>query len=855
MLRKLSSNTVLCALFTFLLGCGGASDGAGGGSTGNSSSGGMVGGATGFVVDPGASTGDGTDGESDPDAGPTDGETEGVTGGHTEPVFDGIAGFPSEELFLQIVGPSEKDHTVVGGGVTYAAGVLFGKATEIVWQSSTGETGQAEGDRFWKTGPIALAPGDNTIVLKAIGEDGTESVDTITITYNPGFQFSEPPVVRPSGIITGVTVDVAVNMQVTTKNILPSSVTLWEVDQNGNNLGKIGPMVDNGNTSNPDCDEIQDDGVYSSCASLYSAVETTRYLRVSLQVSIQGALYTVFSPIVPFHILDPVTPQACQGMVQAQKDAQAFYNAEVAAGNANPSAAVLSMLQNNPLVLSAGSNASGYGIWMEFQGGVLGALNVSSAGARGGGDPDGDDGVGTLTAALVGNTVPIESKNVLALAPFNGEFGALDEIPQISSQLQAQQCPEFQVSGPHLNGGTTLARMRDAYNYGIVLYSGHSDNYFLGFDPAKKAAFGWEHDGSQEILWTGETVDCNQLSTTMATCSDTLPCSGNSTCIITTATGASASGVCVDQTQLDLRRGRVVLGETWGVHPEFFERHSPRSWPSSLVYLGGCRTLYNGTLAAMLFGLGAKAIVGYTGYVSSAFASEQSRGWVATMLAEQQLAGYATLFPVVDPNNPEGQFAIFGGKNVEITEAEILNADFERGDTTGWNVEGDGRVISQLGMSIPVGGKFMAVLSTGLGYTQQTGELNQAFCIPEGVQKVSVFWKFFSEEFLEWCGSIYQDAFRMTLETSQGQITLVDANVDDLCAPSECVGCGGQYVGLIPSDVSFDQGGVYNTQWLELTKDIGALAGAGPVTLRLFTTDQGDSIYDTVILVDSIKFE
>jgi len=79
--------------------------------------------------------------------------------------------------------------------------------------------------------------------------------------------------------------------------------------------------------------------------------------------------------------------------------------------------------------------------------------------------------------------------------------------------------------------------------------------------------------------------------------------------------------------------------------------------------------------------------------------------------------------------------------------------------------------------------------------------------------------------------------------------------VDDLCKTSDCTGCGAQYVGLIPSDVSFDQGGVYNTQWQEESVNVSSFAGKLPVTLRLFTTDAGDSIYDTVILVDSIQFD
>ena len=66
--------------------------------------------------------------------------------------------------------------------------------------------------------------------------------------------------------------------------------------------------------------------------------------------------------------------------------------------------------------------------------------------------------------------------------------------------------------------------------------------------------------------------------------------------------------------------------------------------------------------------------------------------------------------------------------------------------------------------------------------------------------------------------------------------------------------CGKYYTGLTPSDVGFDQGGVFNILWKKTTKNIQALAGAGRVKLRLFASDTGDSIFDTVILVDSIEF-
>ena len=115
--------------------------------------------------------------------------------------------------------------------------------------------------------------------------------------------------------------------------------------------------------------------------------------------------------------------------------------------------------------------------------------------------------------------------------------------------------------------------------------------------------------------------------------------------------------------------------------------------------------------------------------------------------------------PKKDPDSPDNRLRLFGANNLDIMNADIINPSFENGDLTGWTKKGDGRVISKLGISTPVHGKFMGVISTGLGFTVQTGEISQNFCIPGDKSGFKFYWKFFSEEFKEWCGSAYQDTF------------------------------------------------------------------------------------------------
>lgn len=277
--------------------------------------------------------------------------------------------------------------------------------------------------------------------------------------------------------------------------------------------------------------------------------------------------------------------------------------------------------------------------------------------------------------------------------------------------------------------------------------------------------------------------------------------------------------------------------------------------------------MYNGTLAAEYIAAGAKAVSGYSDYVTGTFANEFGTKFFERMIDDREYTGGAYFTAGQQDPDTGAWFRLFGAKNLDIMNADLINESFETGDLTGWSSEGDGRVISKLGISVPVHGKFMGIISTGLGFTVQTGEIQQDFCIPGDKSSLQFYWKFFSEEFTEWCGSQFQDTFEATLSNDVGKLTLVDVKVDDLCeynagscaaCPDPGLGtceCGGHYVGLLPSDISFDQGGVFNVQWQTQEKDIKALAGEGPVSLKFFSTDAGDSIYDTVILIDALTFK
>jgi hypothetical protein len=127
--------------------------------------------------------------------------------------------------------------------------------------------------------------------------------------------------------------------------------------------------------------------------------------------------------------------------------------------------------------------------------------------------------------------------------------------------------------------------------------------------------------------------------------------------------------------------------------------------------------------------------------------------------------------------------------------------------------------------------------------------------VPEGKTVMSFYWKLASEEFKEWCGSKFQDTFEASLEGDAGVVSFVDANIDVLCPPEECATCGSQYDGLLMCDFVLDQGGCWMTAWRKAEQNVAQLVGTGAVTLRYFVTDIGDSVFDTVVLLDTIKFK
>jgi hypothetical protein len=149
----------------------------------------------------------------------------------------------------------------------------------------------------------------------------------------------------------------------------------------------------------------------------------------------------------------------------------------------------------------------------------------------------------------------------------------------------------------------------------------------------------------------------------------------------------------------------------------------------------------------------------------------------------------------------------------------------------------------------------MGIISTGLGFTTSSGSISQSICIPAGKTTLSFKYNFLSEEFKKYCNSSYQDYFAVSIDSGNGSVTLFSKNIDDLCGDvTEAEGIHFDQPPPDPEDPDPTEDGVWMTDWTTVTLDISAYAGKS-VTITFACGDVGDSVFDTAVLLDEIKFQ
>ena len=186
--------------------------------------------------------------------------------------------------------------------------------------------------------------------------------------------------------------------------------------------------------------------------------------------------------------------------------------------------------------------------------------------------------------------------------------------------------------------------------------------------------------------------------------------------------------------------------------------------------------------------------------------------------------------------------------------ADCYSEGFEHGTLKDWSFEGDAEVTHNMGSTEAPEGFWMAVVGNGLSELE-VGWLKKTFCPAADTSVLTLKWKFYSEEFKEWCGSEFQDSLVILLQKENESLEVLHLTVDDLCPAAQCPNCGSNYVGLEDADVDFDQNDVWATPWQELTFAVPPGFAAEPFTIAVPVTDVGDMIYTSAVLIDDIHFQ
>ncbi len=195
---------------------------------------------------------------------------------------------------------------------------------------------------------------------------------------------------------------------------------------------------------------------------------------------------------------------------------------------------------------------------------------------------------------------------------------------------------------------------------------------------------------------------------------------------------------------------------------------------------------------------------------------------------------------------------IFGSTEMILSRTDFINGSFELG-LDGWNTTGDVRVINKLAEFVPMHGKKMAILTTGIGSSEneylegtEGSIMLQSFEVENGSTKISLSYNVISEEPLEYVNSGYNDKVIIELLDKNGK-TISQLGY-------ESVNTSKWY---LVKNIDFEGGDhtTYSTLWKEVVyEDLNKYVGE-KVTLRIRIWDVGDSRYDTAVLIDNIRVQ
>ena len=649
--------------------------------------------------------------------------------------------------------------------------------------------------------------------------------------------------INPSGIFVNAFSQITFRLTVPAAvDLKDSTIKVIKLDSENKPAGDVGFLYDNGNLGNGD--EIVGDNVYSGIFWITQPDAGELKLRATAVVESQGNKEGN-SNSVSLKIFTDLTSAEFAGIINTQNAAETKLVQYLNGNSDNIESAmdqVAQWLQSQSAITSAVKQGT-TSIEIKYNSGVYGGLIVSVEGANGkidtrGGVISKDDRkksrkiplhkqtTGTLYSPETFQKVYAEgdcadstiigNRNVLIYAPFEAAFST-DEGPDVENILKNSG---FEFSITYLKDQqATIGALSNLTSYGYVVFA--------------------THGSGGKAFATGEIADTN-----------------NSAYQDTYKAMLKAEKLAIWRNIVIKKEGTVkTSNDIYAIRFPFISDLAG-TFPNSVILNNSCESTKSKDLANAFIGKKAKTYFGYSKVVNSGFCLTKAREITTNLAKELKTSGQS----FVAGSDPVTPFAVFekviGSDSAHYPES-LVNGDFECGNLFGWTKSGDGRVISKLASINPTGGKYLGIISTGLGFTTATGSIFQTFRVPSDKSNLTLSWYFLSEEFLEFINSQFQDYFTIKIKTESGsEITLLEKTIDGLAAEfgaSHNPDVQGNLISQSPGIV-FDRGDVFGTGWMSVTFGITGYRGQ-KITLILSAGDVGDSIYDTAILLDECKLE
>jgi hypothetical protein len=188
-----------------------------------------------------------------------------------------------------------------------------------------------------------------------------------------------------------------------------------------------------------------------------------------------------------------------------------------------------------------------------------------------------------------------------------------------------------------------------------------------------------------------------------------------------------------------------------------------------------------------------------------------------------------------------------GVGRIDLFEA-VFDGSFEIGDLSEWSPTGTCSSLEKLGALVPQHGKRMGYASTGPSGDQVAATLEKTFTIQPGVTSIPLKFEynFVTEEYPEWVGTVFDDDLKITLTAPDGTKTVLA--IESVNGSSFTMYTDSPAIDFPGGDDTVGQ-----TGWKPVSTTINVTQGAGKYTIDV--KDAGDDIYDSVVLIDNIRFK